>query len=164
MQVTQQYTLDLPLNVSANICRQVLGKFARKIFVDEDTQIAFEDPRNGVICKIGLESINPSTTVITIILEPSLRAAWGPFWKDVINKRMSEYCQEISINYENTKQSWQAEKYQAGLMCPTCKKLVPAGTRFCPDDGTPIAVACTKCGHGNTPDTKFCVNCGQQLQ
>jgi len=165
MEKAQQYTLELPLNICANICRQALAKYARQIIKDSDTLISFEDPYSGrhVICTIGLEAINPTTTEITIVLA-SKHTGWGPWWEHDIDKRISEYYREIELNYETTRKSWQTEKYQAGLLCPTCGKLVPGGTRFCPDDGTPIATVCSKCGHGNTPGAKFCANCGQQLQ
>ena len=52
---------------------------------------------------------------------------------------------------------------QKGMMCPTCGNLVPEGTRYCSNDGTPIALICPSCDFNNVPNVKFCSNCGQQL-
>lgn len=51
-----------------------------------------------------------------------------------------------------------------GLLCPTCGQQLPQGTRFCPKDGTSIAMECSKCGNTNPPSAQFCSICGVKLQ
>jgi len=50
-----------------------------------------------------------------------------------------------------------------GLLCPTCAKELSAGTRFCPNDGTPIARECPNCKRSNAPGSQFCSNCGAKI-
>jgi hypothetical protein len=173
MDKTQQFTIDLPIDVSATLCRQAIKKFARNVIQDTDDLISFEDPHAAkkLTCAIGLRAQSPTSTVVTIVERAVM--AFGPLWEKFIDKRISEYRKEIDSNYEAVKKTyeaakkiWQAKQQQlirAGLKCPTCGKAIPEGTRFCPNDGTPIALLCSKCGHGNTPSSKFCVNCGEPL-
>lgn len=66
------------------------------------------------------------------------------------------------------------------VICPSCGKSVPAGTKFCsycgaPMEQTPVAVAvpaepqmggerhCPNCGEGIEPGAKFCVKCGTRI-
>ena len=166
MEKTQQFTLDLPVDISAEVCRQAIQKFNPEIITDTDTLISFEDRHGGrkLTCTIGLAAATSTTTDVTIV-EGAITAI-GPLWGRAIDKRISTFRKEIDLNYEAAKKAWHAEKQQlvqAGLLCPACGKLVPEGTRFCPDDGTPLARVCSKCGHGNTPSSKFCVNCGESL-
>ena len=65
--------------------------------------------------------------------------------------------------------------YQQGaapmLICPKCNAQVPAGTRFCPSCGNPMAAPaaptattpCPKCGQPVPAGTKFCPNCGASM-
>jgi len=50
-----------------------------------------------------------------------------------------------------------------GLICSTCGKILPPGTKFCDKDGTPILKVCPSCKFSNTPGAQFCSNCGAQL-
>lgn len=50
--------------------------------------------------------------------------------------------------------------------CPRCQAQVPAGAKFCPNCGNPMAPAtvyCTECGAANPAGAKFCQNCGKPL-
>jgi membrane protease subunit (stomatin/prohibitin family) len=49
------------------------------------------------------------------------------------------------------------------LECPSCHKKSPAGTKFCGECGTQLAVEkafCTSCGKELTRGAKFCGECG----
>ncbi|MGP8077668.1 MAG: SPFH domain-containing protein [Thermoplasmata archaeon] len=54
--------------------------------------------------------------------------------------------------------------------CPKCSAMVPAGNRFCPACGAPMATGaatagppCPKCGQPTPGGVKFCPNCGASL-
>jgi len=51
--------------------------------------------------------------------------------------------------------------------CPKDGTIAPAGTRFCPECGSPMVQpsvsACPKCGT-ETHGAKFCPNCGEKLE
>lgn len=60
----------------------------------------------------------------------------------------------------------------AAPRCPSCKRLVKPGARFCEACGTPLAVAaaapaatstCPKCGKPVRPQARFCEGCGAAL-
>lgn len=55
------------------------------------------------------------------------------------------------------------KQIREGVMCPTCGKELPPGTRFCPKDGTTIASECPQCGNSNVPAAQFCSSCGTSL-
>jgi hypothetical protein len=46
-------------------------------------------------------------------------------------------------------------------MCPKCKLAVDDRTRFCPNDGTPIAHTCPTCN--SIGGSQFCTNCGGNM-
>jgi membrane protease subunit (stomatin/prohibitin family) len=51
--------------------------------------------------------------------------------------------------------------------CPSDGTLAPAGTKFCPNCGTPMvqpaSTACPKCG-SETGGARFCPNCGNKME
>ncbi len=50
------------------------------------------------------------------------------------------------------------------LACPNCKAQISADSKFCPNCGTDLqSKTCPKCSHENPPNTKFCGNCGTSL-
>lgn len=52
----------------------------------------------------------------------------------------------------------------ATITCPNCHHQIPAGSKFCPDCGYNLqGVTCPKCGTVNAPGAKFCTNCGTPL-
>ena len=56
----------------------------------------------------------------------------------------------------------------ATITCPNCQATIPAGSRFCPNCGTQLqtaaaTVTCPKCGTENAAGSKFCTNCGTSL-
>jgi len=166
MNKSQQFTLDMPAARSMEVCRNAIQRYIYKSIQDTETQISFEDRHAGRIltCAIAITPIDFSTTTVTIV--EGATTAIGPLWGRTLDKRISRFRKEISDNYEEAKQAWEIERRsleQEGLLCPTCGRSVPGGTRFCPDDGTPLAQGCSKCGHSNKPGSTFCVNCGEQL-
>jgi len=58
----------------------------------------------------------------------------------------------------------QAAPAAATVPCPNCGKGIPAGSKFCPECGQNLQqVACPKCNTPNPPGAKFCTNCGTNL-
>jgi membrane protease subunit (stomatin/prohibitin family) len=52
----------------------------------------------------------------------------------------------------------------ATITCPNCHHQIPASSKFCPDCGYNLqGTACPKCGTVNPPGAKFCTNCGTSL-
>ncbi len=47
--------------------------------------------------------------------------------------------------------------------CVKCGKMVPAGTKFCPECGAPQGEACPSCGVAVSAGSKFCNECGAKL-
>jgi membrane protease subunit (stomatin/prohibitin family) len=56
----------------------------------------------------------------------------------------------------------------ATMTCPNCQATIPANSKFCPNCGTQLQTAaatttCPKCGTENAAGSKFCTNCGTAL-
>lgn len=56
----------------------------------------------------------------------------------------------------------------ATMTCPNCQASIPADSKFCPNCGTNLqtaasTVTCPKCGNQNAAGSKFCTNCGTAL-
>lgn len=52
----------------------------------------------------------------------------------------------------------------ATITCPNCHHQIPASSKFCPDCGYNLqGTPCPKCGTVNPPGAKFCTNCGTAL-
>ncbi|HEY8869717.1 MAG TPA: adenylate/guanylate cyclase domain-containing protein [Candidatus Limnocylindrales bacterium] len=49
------------------------------------------------------------------------------------------------------------------MICSNCGTENPAGTKFCMECATPLAVVCPVCGHANLPAAKFCGECATPL-
>ena len=49
------------------------------------------------------------------------------------------------------------------MQCPSCKAMVPEGSRFCGQCGTSLPLSCSACGHANPAQSKFCAQCGASL-
>src|SRR5262245_41200916 len=49
------------------------------------------------------------------------------------------------------------------MECPSCKTVVPAGSRFCEECGSTLPQLCLACGHLNSVRAKFCAECGVSL-
>jgi len=77
----------------------------------------------------------------------------------------------LGMGYGMTGQMQGAYQNAPSTPCPKCSAMVPAGNRFCPSCGAPMATApaaaqgppCPKCGQPTTPGVKFCPNCGAPL-
>lgn len=54
-------------------------------------------------------------------------------------------------------------KEEGTIVCPSCKKNLPAGTKFCPECGTKMVTQCPNCSKKVTPGVKFCPECGHKL-
>ncbi|MGI6209216.1 MAG: SPFH domain-containing protein [Anaerolineae bacterium] len=53
----------------------------------------------------------------------------------------------------------------AGVTCPKCGTVNPAGAKFCSNCGTALGtVQCPNCGTQNPASARFCSNCGQKLR
>lgn len=48
--------------------------------------------------------------------------------------------------------------------CPSCRKPVKAGAKFCEHCGASLDFKCGKCGASLNPGAKFCENCGAQVK
>lgn len=62
-------------------------------------------------------------------------------------------------------QQQQNQPQQQETVCPGCSAKVPAGYKFCPSCGKPMAspkVKCIKCGNDMDAGMKFCPECGSQ--
>jgi len=46
------------------------------------------------------------------------------------------------------------------IECPGCGRQVPATSKFCPECGKPISPKCAACGQEFPPGSKFCPHCG----
>lgn len=70
---------------------------------------------------------------------------------------------------DSVKQAGQAAQQASTQMarCPNDGTLAAAGTKFCPECGTPmvqpVAATCPKCGQ-ETKGAKFCPNCGTKVE
>jgi membrane protease subunit (stomatin/prohibitin family) len=52
-----------------------------------------------------------------------------------------------------------------GATCPNCNAVVPAGSKFCPGCGKPLATSfCPECGGALPAGARFCPACGKDLQ
>ncbi|MBV8172211.1 MAG: SPFH domain-containing protein [Candidatus Eremiobacteraeota bacterium] len=53
----------------------------------------------------------------------------------------------------------------AMIACPNCQAKIPAGSKFCPECGKPVAatIECPQCHTQNPAGAKFCGNCGTKL-
>jgi len=49
------------------------------------------------------------------------------------------------------------------MKCLSCGVDVPAGSKFCPQCGRALGLACPACHHAHDPGAKFCVQCGAKL-
>ncbi len=49
------------------------------------------------------------------------------------------------------------------VTCPACSTVIPAGSKFCPECGSPLEKTCASCGTANSAGSKFCSNCGNPL-
>ncbi len=52
----------------------------------------------------------------------------------------------------------------AGPTCPKCHAQAQVGAKFCGACGAPLAAACPKCQTPVTPGSKFCASCGHAME
>lgn len=70
---------------------------------------------------------------------------------------------------QQPQQPQQPQPQQAGVQCPNCGGMIPAGSKFCPNCGAqaPAPQAgpkfCPNCGGPLEPGAKFCPNCGNKI-
>ncbi|NLT35412.1 MAG: SPFH domain-containing protein [Gaiellales bacterium] len=62
-------------------------------------------------------------------------------------------------------QNAMAQGAQPKMRCPNCSKDIPADSKFCPECGHNLqaTVTCAKCGAVQPASSKFCTNCGNNL-
>lgn len=63
-----------------------------------------------------------------------------------------------------TEQSGERPGQEQQLLCPGCGSRIPAGGRFCPECGIPLAKKCPKCNAAIEGDPRFCPECGERLK
>lgn len=63
-----------------------------------------------------------------------------------------------------TEQSGERPGQEQQLLCPGCGSRIPAGGRFCPECGIPLAKKCPKCSAAMEGDPRFCPECGEKLK
>ena len=63
-----------------------------------------------------------------------------------------------------TEQSGERPGQEQQLLCPGCGSRIPAGGRFCPECGIPLAKKCPKCSAAIEGDPRFCPECGEKLK
>ena len=49
------------------------------------------------------------------------------------------------------------------MPCPRCGTENRAGTRFCEECGSPLALTCGRCGAETLPEKRFCGSCGSAI-
>ncbi|MBN2517909.1 MAG: zinc ribbon domain-containing protein [Candidatus Altiarchaeota archaeon] len=55
------------------------------------------------------------------------------------------------------------DRTKKGDKCPSCKKPVEPGLKFCSNCGAKLTVTCPKCSKEYPVGTKFCSSCGSTL-
>lgn len=65
---------------------------------------------------------------------------------------------------QGNQQQGQSSQAPTTMTCPNCKATIPADSKFCPECGANLQqVICPKCQTPNPPGSKFCINCGEKL-
>jgi class 3 adenylate cyclase/predicted ATPase len=49
------------------------------------------------------------------------------------------------------------------VQCPSCKAVIPEGSKFCLQCGAALLGRCPSCGNANPASAKFCLECGHKL-
>lgn len=154
--------LEFPL--SANDCYELFLRSSSRL---KEFKITTADKGNGFIqivtgsnwgsgkitTKVLFEPIDRTST--RMVMEGSLTSITDI--RGLIPKTLDKLLDPFN---EAVEQMVHAQ-VREGLICPTCGRSLKPGTKFCPEDGTQIAIACPKCNTVNAPGAKFCVNCGE---
>lgn len=67
------------------------------------------------------------------------------------------------IRTEEAKDSPKAGQ-DSQMTCPSCGRRIPAGGKFCPECGVPLAKKCPKCNAAIDGEPRFCPECGEKLR
>lgn len=157
----QEHTVSVP--VSAAVCFRALERAAGTLDKFELKQRS--EPRslqwkvgngwNGIntTVDVTLTSMGPNATKVSILAHHGAVMAGGGSNPRAIKMLMEPFEALIIAS----------AMVQEGVACPKCGTVVPAGTKFCPNDGTPIGAVCPSCGTSNAPSAQFCANCGARL-
>lgn len=98
-------------------------------------------------------------------LKPGNRVGPGTFTQKLVCSQCGEadYTEMKEIQKQIDEKAHEKSMIDQGHICPTCKRAVESGVRFCPYDGTPVSKACSRCGQANAPASAFCAGCGTKL-
>jgi len=93
-------------------------------------------------------------------------------------KRAQEHAEKLRAHEESVKRHEEAKAKRAtstALECPSCRREYPAGSQFCPHDGSklvaqatttagaPLGNVCPVCKRGYDAQTKVCPHDGEEL-
>lgn len=112
--------------------------------------------------------INDGQPIITFrgITDPSGLARIAKAAMKDIKYAYAEYdktrkqAEKVSLKENNTTQ---ADSEQSVVVCPVCKNPISKGSKFCNNCGANLQSLCSKCGYNNQEGAKFCSNCGLAL-
>ncbi|MFN2253695.1 MAG: zinc ribbon domain-containing protein [Candidatus Promineifilaceae bacterium] len=79
------------------------------------------------------------------------------------NKTLTQIIEPFKLQAAKLQKAKTQQRTQSGNLCPKCGRQLPAGSKFCPYDGTIISRECPNCKFTNVPDARFCANCGAKL-
>ncbi|MCX6032986.1 MAG: zinc ribbon domain-containing protein [Chloroflexi bacterium] len=117
----------------------------------------------GEYVTISLEPVDTSHTRVSFTYQ-NLGLA-DPF--SLFDKRMTKYSEPFRMRLNALAQP--PPPTLQGPTCPACGTAFAAGTRFCPNDGNPLApdhltqqadAFCANCGARLSKGTRFCPDCG----
>lgn len=166
--------IDLPIaSVTAicdQVCKEVVQEYGWEIKDNNKVQFVCNEKNNILLghypVKIEIRVI-PEATERTIVNFAGSNFGLGPIQSGHLEKQMNLFIHGIKEKVAFQEGLREDEKkIMAGILCPTCRSPLAPGTRFCPNDGTPITRQCPnpECRHANAPSAQFCEICGTKMQ
>jgi rubrerythrin len=186
-------TPDVKKTIASDVGRQAMGGFLRKVPLFGDAlaeNVAGEDPRYTYsLTNDQLQShwdqvkdrFRECPTCLRIICLSDFDEASGFCQedsprRDEIAEARAEQAGSVINGFANAfglgevvKKAGEAAQRASSeaARCPKDGTLAPAGTKFCPECGTPMvqpaAAQCPSCGQ-DTKGAKFCPNCGAKVE
>jgi ribosomal protein L40E len=117
---------------------------------------------NPVTVTVSLSPIGDGQTHMIVTAHND--AAFDPF--GILDRALKDFMRHFEAKMPHLIEEVEAAirgGISSGHLCPKCGLELPPGARFCPRDGTAVAIECKKCGQANIPDASFCINCGGKL-
>ncbi len=113
-----------------------LSKANPPISLEWKRGFSFSRNSNTITLQVNLRNLDNSITQVTFIA-----SAFG-----IIDApgNLPKAIQQFAEPFKNRIVGIQ-RMLQEGLMCPRCFTPCASGTKFCPKDGTPIGIICSKC-------------------